>query len=33
MSDGKIVRSGDKTLALEVEKKGYDKVVKEESHE
>ena len=33
MIDGKIVRSGDKTLALEVEKKGYDKVVKEESHE
>ena len=33
MSDGKIVRIGDKTLALKVKKKGYDKVVKEESHE
>src|SRR5213080_4473626 len=28
--DGKIVRTGDKTLALELEDKGYDWIVKEE---
>ena len=33
MNDGKIVKSGDKTLALEIEKKGYDKIVKEDNHE
>jgi Fe-S cluster assembly ATP-binding protein len=24
LSDGKIIRSGDRTLALELEKRGYD---------
>ncbi len=33
MNDGKIVKSGDKTLALEIEKKGYDRIVKEDNHE
>ena len=28
LSDGKIIKSGDKTLALELEEKGYDWVVK-----
>ncbi len=28
--DGKIVRTGDKTLALELEEKGYDSVMKQE---
>jgi Fe-S cluster assembly ATP-binding protein len=27
--DGKIVKSGDKTLALELEEKGYEEVIKE----
>ena len=27
--DGKIVKSGDKNLALELEEKGYEKVIKE----
>lgn len=33
MNDGKIVKSGDKSLALEIEEKGYEKIVKEENHE
>jgi Fe-S cluster assembly ATP-binding protein len=27
--DGKIIKSGDKTLALELEKKGYDWIINE----
>ena len=27
--NGKIVKSGDKTLALELEEKGYEEVIKE----
>jgi Fe-S cluster assembly ATP-binding protein len=27
--DGKIISSGDKTLALELEEKGYDKIIEE----
>lgn len=33
ISDGKIVLSGDKNLALEIEKKGYEKIVKEAKNE
>ena len=33
MSGGKIVKSGDKSLALEIEEKGYEKIVKEDNHE
>ncbi len=33
MNGGKIVKSGDSSLALEVEKKGYDKVIKEAKDE
>ena len=33
MSNGKIVKSGDSSLALEIEEKGYEKIVKEDSHE
>ena len=29
--DGRIVRTGDKQLALELEEKGYDWIVKEEA--
>lgn len=29
LSDGKIIKSGDKTLALELEKRGYDWVIEE----
>jgi Fe-S cluster assembly ATP-binding protein len=28
--EGKIVRTGDKTLALELEEKGYDWILKQE---
>ena len=27
--DGKIINSGDKNLALELEEKGYDKIIEE----
>ena len=33
MTDGKIVKSGDNKLALEIEKKGYEKVIEDESNE
>ncbi len=33
MSGGNIALSGDKSLALEIEKKGYDKVMEEDGHE
>ena len=33
ISDGKIALSGDKNLALEIEKKGYEKIVKEAKNE
>jgi len=29
--DGRIVRTGDKKLALELEEKGYDWIIKEEA--
>ena len=29
LHDGKIIKSGDKTLALEIEEKGYDWLIKE----
>jgi Fe-S cluster assembly ATP-binding protein len=31
MADGRIIKSGDRTLALELEEKGYDRIIKAEA--